>query len=435
MKPVSQRHRPAPMKLVTAALALTATMSITASGGPATTEPLLQRTDIHYVGAFRVPNATYGGSSFHYAGNGLAFNPTNGSLFISGSIDEFMTAEISVPTPSASGSIADLPVASVLQAFVDPSEGKSASANCGFDAGSPLLLGGYLVFNGKLYFDGYRYYDGSGCQTLSHFARPLNLSVTGQVLGPAPISNGNNAGPVSGPMALIPPEWQTLLGGPAVTSQCCIPIPSRSSFGPDFFVWDPNSLSTSGTPSTALLYYNDQQHWLSAFDRQSSWYNGSSHMHGVVFPSGTRSVLYFGRQGLGPYCYGPGTSDLALAGTLAPSQYGGELWCYDPTDPNKGNHAYPYISQVWAYDANDLLAVKQGLKQPWDPRPYATWSLASMAQPFFNPVGDLNGAAYDPATGRIFVMQPNADGTLNDLPVIYVFALGPAQPTNVRIVK
>jgi hypothetical protein len=341
-----------------------------------------------------------------------------------------MVAEISIPPVSASPSIGALPTASIIQAFVDPSEGTSGSANCGADAGSPLMLGGYLVANNKLYFDGYRYYDGSGCQTLSHFARPLSLSTRGQVQGPFPLISGNNAGPVSGPMGFIPPEWQTLLGGPAFTSQCCIPIISRTSWGPDFYVWNPATLSAAGTPTTALLAYSDQ-HPLSAFDQQSTWFNGSSHMHGAVFPINTRSVLYFGRQGTGPYCYGNGVTSNP---PNPPAEADGVLNCYDPTDSAKGNHAYPYISQVWAYDANDLLAVKQGLKQYWEPRPYATWPLASVSQPFFNAVGDLNGAAYDPATGRIFVMQPSADGTWNDLPVIYVYALGPPPPGNFRIV-
>jgi hypothetical protein len=379
-----------------------------------------------------VPDSASGGSSFHYAGFGVAYNPSNNSLFLSGHINEYKTAEIGIPAPSASPDRAALPVAPLLQSFVDPSEGKSGAANCGADLGSPLLLGGYLVFNGKLFFDGYRYYDGSGCQTHSHFSRPLNLSTQGQVVGAAPLNSGFKAGPVSGPMGMIPPEWQSLLGGPAIATQCCIPIIGRTSFGPDFYVWDPNALNVSGTPATPLMFY-DSTHPLSAFDRQSTWFNGSSHMHGVVFPVATRSVLYFGRQGTGSYCYGYGVTSNPPSPAVAAD---GVQNCYDPTDDAKGNHAYPYISQVWAYDANDLLAVKQGAKQMWEPKPYATWSLQSVAQPFFSGAGDLNGAAYDPATGRIFITQGYGDG---DLPVVYVFALGPlapapSAPTSVRLI-
>ena len=51
------------------------------------------------------------------------------------------------------------------------------------------------------------------------------------------------------------------------------------------------------------------------------------------------------KQGTGTFCYGEGAT------------------CNDPTDSSKGNHAYPYQYQVWAYDANDLAAVKAGSKQ------------------------------------------------------------------------
>ena len=81
-------------------------------------------------------------------------------------------------------------------------------------------------------------------------------------------------------------------------------------------------------------------------------------MGGLVFPAGTRSVLFFGKQGVGTFCYGPGTSNQALVGTIAPGFV--DPYCYDPVDDSKGTHAYPYIYQVWAYDANDLAAAKAG---------------------------------------------------------------------------
>jgi hypothetical protein len=84
--------------------------------------------------------------------------------------------------------------------------------------------------------------------------------------------------------------------------------------------------------------------------------------------------------------------------------------------PYKGAHAYPYTYFIWAYDANDLAAVKRGEKQPWDVVPYAGWSLTL---PF---TGDfmqrIEGATYDPTTNRIFLTQAHGDG---DLPIVHVF--------------
>ena len=89
----------------------------------------------------------------------------------------------------------------------------------------------------------------------------------------------------------------------------------------------------------------------------SGLFNLATTMAGVVFPEGTRSVLFFGRQGLGKYCYGEASD------------------CGDPVQTSKGGHAYPYAYYVWAYDALDLAAVKSGQRQPWDVKPYAVWEL------------------------------------------------------------
>jgi hypothetical protein len=117
---------------------------------------------------------------------------------------------------------------------------------------------------------------------------------------------------------------------------------------------------------------------------------------GMAFPTGTRSVLYFGKHGLGGYCYGTGAE------------------CGDLSDSSKGTHAYPYESHVWAYDANDLLAVKNGTKQSWEIRPYATWKLDSAYV-------DVQGVGYDPSTQRLFVSAA-CKGT-DCLPIIYVYQI------------
>ena len=71
--------------------------------------------------------------------------------------------------------------------------------------------------------------------------------------------------------------------------------------------------------------------------------------------------------------------------------------------------------QVWAYDANDLLAVEQGLKHPWDVKPYALWTLTL---PFDS--GRIAGATIDPARGLIYVTQSYGNGSE---PVVHVFKL------------
>ena len=163
----------------------------------------------------------------------------------------------------------------------------------------------------------------------------------------------------------------------------------------------------------------------------STLFNCSSEVRGVVFPQGTRSVLFFGRQGLGTICYGEGTSDKALHGQLVdPVNEPDVNYCFDPADHNKGFHAWPYAHYVWAYDAVDLKRVRDGALAPWDLKPSSVFQLNLPLDAPFGDAADaqsrrIGGAAYDPATGRIFLSQIFDDGRT---PVIDVFKVSVGTP-------
>ena len=235
--------------------------------------------------------------------------------------------------------------------------------------------------------------------------------------GPAQVGT-LGAGFVSGYMTLIPPEWQSAFGGPALTGNCCLSVISRTSYGPAAFVFDPAAVGDSvPVPDSPLVYYPSSHPtlgtWGDSWD--PSWgivWDGSTMIRGIIFPDDSRSVLFFGTQGVGGFCYGEGTSDPSLAGKPTPD---GTIWCYDPGNPYKGTHGYPYTAMVWAYDAKELLAVKQGEKQPWEVTPYATWPLTL---PFGS--ATIGGAAYDAATGTIYVSQQFGNGSE---PVIHAFTV------------
>src|SRR5207244_1724953 len=99
-------------------------------------------------------------------------------------------------------------------------------------------------------------------------------------------------------------------------------------------------------PATTVLGYPIDHPTLGSCGSSDALFNCATQMGGVVFPEGTRSVLFFGRQGQGPYCYGVG------------GKTGGD--CFDPDDDSKGTHSYPYAYQIWAYDGLDLIKVKKG---------------------------------------------------------------------------
>ncbi len=78
--------------------------------------PLLQMTDLEYLGAFRLPADAFGSSELNFSEGPLAFNPVNNSLFIVGHTHHQAVAEFSIPTPSLAP-MPLLPMATNLQPF------------------------------------------------------------------------------------------------------------------------------------------------------------------------------------------------------------------------------------------------------------------------------------------------------------------------------
>jgi hypothetical protein len=394
------------------------------SSGDPTTWPLVQPSNLVYQGAFRLPSSSNNGA-FDFGGSPMTFNPANNSLFVGNYYGQL--AEVTIPSPVDSAVVSVLPFAGYLQGFADPTEGHLQSASN--DPSNGAGLSGLLAYGGNLYGTAAVYYDANNTQTVSHYRHSLSLSTTSfsgfsAVWQPttADVANGVPAlasGYASGYLAAVPTAWQSLLGGPAISGQWGLPIINRESYGPDAIVWDPSQLGSQNGKS--LLYYTNPHQTLGAWANASPMWGGTATNGGVVLVDRTRTALFFGRNGLGTFCYGPGTGDPAVAGTLAPGG-GGELWCYDPTSSDKGQHAYPYVYQVWAYDLNDLAAVKSGSKQPWQVMPYATWTLnlptsdASMK--------GLGGVGYDPTNQLVYVSQLRADPDgYADRAVIHVFKI------------
>jgi hypothetical protein len=362
------------------------------------TDPLVQARNLVLEGSFRLPAGTFAASDFSYGGTALAFNAARGSLFIVGHDHHQAVAEIAIPEIRKSAAVSALATAKVLQPFADPTDGKMRLV----DPGEPnaIKVGGLLAHQGQLYISVFVYYDGDSTQRLTHFVSGTNLSVTGDVRGPYQVGTAG-AGFIDGYFAEVPAVWQSALGGPVVNGQCCIPVVGRTSYGPGLFAINPADIGVKNpAPATALVYY-PSNHFVNDWNVRSTFWNASTEIGGVIIPEGMRSVLFFGRHGLGPFCYGEGAK------------------CGDPTDPYKGTHAYPYSYYVWAYDLLDLAAVKAGRKHPWAVRPYAVWPLTLQ---FGVDNAHLRGATYDKSTGRIFVTQAFGDGSQ---PLVHVFKINP----------
>jgi hypothetical protein len=374
---------------------------------PPAAAPLIQPGDITYAGSFALPTDDLGGSRFGYGGEAIAVHHQEGSptLFLGGHVqDRGHIAQVRVPDELGSGSA--MPTASVIQPFADITD-------AALPEGSRVY--GLLPDGESLIVASSEYYDADGSQSVSHGRSSMNLSTSGDFTGFGELDSLAPPRAVGGYMTPIPEEWQGPLGGTALTGQCCLPIISQTSAGPSVTVFDPADVGTGPTVTGETLLWYPLSNPLAPEDGQGELFNLATVVPGVAFPSGTGSILFFGRHGTGPYCYGPGTDDAARHGV--PTGDGDDVWCFDPTDDSKGTHAYPYRHQVWAYDVADLLDVREGTVEHWDVRPYAVWELEDIGPPGH---ATMVGAGYDPVDRRFYFTESYGED-----PVVHVLEIGP----------
>jgi hypothetical protein len=444
--------------------------SLLISPGASAAGGLLTQNDFTYVGAFKLFSGSAGSpaDTFDYSGGYVAGNvyddPANGkTMFVKGYLSalqvstQVSVAQIKIPAdirdPNSVG-LGGLTTATRVQGFADPSHGIGSSILNSAGFGSMIVYGGKLIGTEAIA------YDGNCSQSKSAWVSPLNFSQSAQATGPYAFSEPVTPRILGGGfMALVPPEWRSAFGAAVVSGNGPTSIVSCGTPGPSLHAIDADTLVTQPAASTRiasapLVYYEDGIHstlglWNSNRPNQTvngkavptitvtdphgrgtfslAYEDNSMRIEGVLFADGTQSVLFFGKKGLGPFCYGTGSD------------------CNDPDDDSKGDHAYPYTEFVWAYDVNDLLAVKNGTKKPWDVVPYTGWA--------FKVFGDGNGGkgvsvAWDPATRLAYMV---IDRTNYPAPRVHVFRVGvgsgtsvpppptapapPAPPTGVRVIS
>ena len=350
--------------------------------------PLLQQSNIEYVGAFRVPSDTVGASSIGYGGTALTFNPANNSLFIVGHPNDLAVAEIAIPkTIVKDASLSKLTSATFLQPFTKIIP---RIPNQPTEMGGYADIGGLMVYNGQLVGTLYHTYDASGSVKASHFKLSSTNLSTATVSGMFQVGD-MGGGFVGGSMSVIPEEWRSALGSPALTGLGGIAIISRSSYGPAAFGFDPDALRSGANPVNPYVYYDSGHQTLGGYDSDPpALFNGTAGGFRTVFVPETRSVLVFGSMGTGDFYYGEGAD------------------AKDSNRPGKAPHSVggDYTWKVWAYDALDFVAAKNGQKKPWDVVPYATWDFEPLITTGAKATG---GAAFDPATGRLYISELKAD--------------------------
>ncbi len=365
----------------------------------------LSKSDLVYLGAFRVPQGAHGGYSFE--GNTfvnaqyqpMGYNPINNSIFLGqktgAQTSPKRIGEISIPAlvnpADVSYNIASLNTATVLQNPQDVSEGDFDKLKTGGvipDDEAKAQLGGLLVYDGKLFGTAWAYFDASylnsdRSQWTANLDWTSSYNFSGlHTVGINPV-NGTyaNGGFVGGYMCEIPDEYKISLGYNLLTGRTGGPIVGRSSYGPTLWGFDPDDLDYDNAADAEMFigYTLGHQAIGGYDDGPSLTFNRSSGVRGIIWAKGSSSILAFGQHGFGivhdvdgvptaniePSCSGPGTSNRDEAKTnvwlLANSPSGwtcgytemteaeitaGGNCCFDPTDASDKIHDLDYNVDV-----------------------------------------------------------------------------------------
>lgn len=347
--------------------------------------------NLTYLGAFRVPR----GDQFAYGGQALAFNPANASLFITGLDQSEQIAEINPPATlikATSSNISTLPLATIRQNMA-----RLKVQSQGNLVGN-VKVGGLFVYDNQLYVSRYEFYDAEGDARHSHCVYP-GTSLADTAKGMFELTSPGAAW-VGGYMGKITPQYQPLFANlPCFTGLGVVSIISRTSSGPAAFAFDPKTLGSSPAPTLAMVGYS-LQHPLADPDVANELYTRADQVRGAVMLDD--ELVCFGIHGFGKPWYG---------------ENGDGSGNNDPSDSGKGEHAYPYRGQAWIYKVTDLAEVSAGRKQMWEIKP----TIRVMSE-FVGSNRYGGGAAFDPATGRLYVANLHAEQF--GYPIIHVYQVG-----------
>jgi hypothetical protein len=360
-----------------------------------TSLPLIQSTDVTYMGAFSTPE----NSGFTGRAVAVDRNTVTGksSLFYRGhdqSPDQ--VAQISIPDVLSKSAIyTDLPKGIFIQQWAYLTEGKlnTEPSGIGNAAGNGAFIYGLLKHNEKLIVSATTYY--SYEQTASIGVSGTNLISTVDFQGFYALTGKVEIQrAMGGSMAHIPPEWQSSLGGSAIVGNAPVSVISANSFGPSITVFSPESLGTSKSAETLVFYPQSNplcgtRGCEQTLNPNYTWMSGYT---GRAFPKASRTILAVGIHPTGEMWYGGPTSPL-----------GSKAFC---DDGGWGQKATGMETRVLAFDANDLLAVKSGLKKNWEVKPYANWRLPEVER---SSCWDIMSSTFDIESGLLYVITRDVE--------------------------
>jgi hypothetical protein len=426
---------------------------------------LVQPADFTYLGAFRLPDGDERPLTFEYGGNAMTFHPGEqqaseglaGSLFISGHDrlpygelpDGNQVAEVSIPAPSLSRNLADLPQAEFIQGFHNVAEGYFSQmeeiVRMGLEylewpAGSPRI---HLAW-------GQHFEPEPPAATHAWFSPHLS---TPELQG-AWFIGEQSFYAVNDYLFEIPSDWADMFSEGYYLATGRFRDGGWSGMGPAIFAYRPwlqdGSAPAPGTHllEIPLLLYESSvnnesiERCLNGYQHPDEWAGGAW----VTTPIGKAGVLLAGTKSSGEkYWYGyvnPGGNEYPCVdgdfvgqfpvcrladGSDCPPE---DLVECEGHDDFRGWWSSRFDAQFLLYDPVDLVRVARGELEDWQPQPYAVldidehlyfnppeWDVAMLGQ------GDqrryrIGDVAYDRENGMLYVLELFAEGAK---PVVHVW--------------
>lgn len=399
-------------RLVALALALGVILGVAIGAPPASATELILPHELEYLGSFRFPGDLSSSSEWPSGGGALTYYPHGdpngpddgfpGSLYAQGHND--MLSEVSIPVPSMTTNARNIPQATTLRPFTDPTGGIKSQVGVDSFGGVAYVEAQAGQSSGKLYWAIYEYYNAAGENYLSHGMCDLDFSNAKGAwrLGSASDETFNSM-KTANYVFDAPADWADAnVGGRRLMSGR---HRENGAFGgaqgPAIYAyapWQSSNLSYGAEiPATCLLMYPTGQGHFPGYCAADYW-------TGAAFlGTGERgAVLIVGSKGLGESYYGDGDASRCVS------------W--------KGFHCDPYEAQFLFYSPDDLAAVARGQRQPWEVVPYATvvpddmWPKCRVRP---------EGTAYDRSNGLLYVIQYNGaqipEDTGTRVPLVHVW--------------
>jgi hypothetical protein len=146
------------------------------------------------------------------------------------------------------------------------------------------------------------------------------------------------------------------------------------------------------------------------------WGDGSG-ARGIIWPKGSKTVLAFGTGNAGMFTYNGNGELCGPVGFQGDGVYNGPK-IYDPTMGGvRGPHIFPSTGKIWAFNADELVKVKNGVKRFNEVGPYSAWSIT---YPYNS--NNISSITYDDVNNRLYIAQSNEYGGGN-VGVIHVYQI------------